>query len=163
MTPEMSRIFPVDRVGEGARFVVEGTAAERQAVAQRLGLVAVHALTCGFELTKGQRGSVVAEGQLRARVVQTCVVSLEPFDTTVQEDFRVRFVPAGTESDDLDLDADDEIPFTEKVLDLGEAATEQLALALEPFPRKPGAALPAEASEMPEGPFAKLLRLDDDS
>ena len=32
-------------------------------------------------------------------------------------------------------------------MDLGEAAAEQLALALDPFPRKPGASLPATDAE----------------
>ena len=45
-------------------------------------------------------------------------------------------------------------------IDLGEATVEQLALALDPFPRKPGIALPEEAAEAPDtpircaGPFA---------
>ena len=45
------------------------------------------------------------------------------------------------------------------MLDLGEAASEQLALALDPFPRKPGAALPGEMQEPEEGAFAGLDRL----
>jgi len=34
---------------------------------------------------------------------------------------------------------------------------EQLALALDPYPRKPGAALPPELAAEPDGPFAALL------
>jgi hypothetical protein len=45
------------------------------------------------------------------------------------------------------------------MIDLGEATTEQLALALDPFPRKPGAEIPPEAKEAPEGPFAALGRI----
>ena len=75
-------------------------------------------------------------------VVRTCVVSLDDFETTLEEDFRVRFVPAGTETDNPDPEAEDEIPFAGTVIDLGEAAAEQLALSLDPYPRKPGAELP---------------------
>ncbi len=77
-----------------------------------------------------------------AAVVRTCVISLDEFETVVEEEFRVRFVPAGTESYDPDPDAEEEIPFTRGVIDLGETAAEQLALALDPYPRKPGAELP---------------------
>jgi uncharacterized metal-binding protein YceD (DUF177 family) len=159
MTPELSRPFPIERVGDGVRFVVTPTEAEREAVAQRMGLVALPAFTCTFELRRADASNIVSSGQLRAHVVQTCVVSLEPFEEDIEEDFLVRFVPEGTESDELDLDAEDEIPFAGHVIDLGEAASEQLALALDPFPRKPGVSLPDEAAATPDGPFAALLRL----
>ena len=50
-------------------------------------------------------------GNLMARVVQTCVVSLEDFTTTVEERFAVRCVPDGAESDDVDPEALDEIAY----------------------------------------------------
>ena len=71
--------------------------------------------------------------------------------------FQLRFVPVGAESDDTDPESEDEIPYAGGVLDLGEAAAEQLALALDPFPRKPGAALPDDDSRALRAyPFAKL-------
>jgi uncharacterized metal-binding protein YceD (DUF177 family) len=161
MTPELSRPFPIERVGDGVGFHVTPTEAERAAVAQRMGLVSLPAFTCSFELRRAEAGNIVASGQLRAHVVQTCVVSLEAFEADIAEDFLVRFVPEGTESDELDLDAEDEIPYAGHVIDLGEAASEQLALALDPFPRKPGVSLPAEAEAAPDGAFAALQRLRD--
>jgi len=157
MTAEFSRIVQVARIREGMHRAVEATTSECRAVADRLGLNAVRHLCCGFDLDPAEDGAVLATGKLRARVEQTCVVSLEAFDTEVIEDFRVRFVPAGTETDDIDLEADDEIPYEGAALDLGEAAVEQLALALEPFPRKPGAEMPAAPEDA--GPFAALARL----
>jgi uncharacterized metal-binding protein YceD (DUF177 family) len=157
MTAEFSRVVQVARVREGTHRAVDASTAECHAVAARLGLNAVHQLRCVFDLYPAEKGVVVASGKLRARVDQTCVVSLEAFEAEVTEDFRVRFVPAGTENDDIDLEADDEIPYEGTALDLGEAAVEQLALALEPFPRKPGAELPATAEDV--GAFAALARL----
>ena len=159
MTPEMSRPFPVDRVGDGIRYVVNSTPAEREAVAKRMGLVELPEFSCVFELRKADRNCILAAGELRARAVQTCVVSLEIFEEQIQEDFLVRFVPDGTQAEDLDLEAEDEIPYVGTMLDLGEAATEQLALALDPFPRKPGALLPGEDDGAAQGPFAALQRL----
>jgi uncharacterized metal-binding protein YceD (DUF177 family) len=100
----------------------------------------------------------VAQGELEARVTRVCVVSLDEFETAVAEEFRVRFVPAGLESDEIDPDADDEIPYAGGEIDLGEAAAEQLALALDPYPRMPGVELPETGEAAVEGPFAALRK-----
>jgi uncharacterized metal-binding protein YceD (DUF177 family) len=123
-------------------------------------LPAVHTMTCVFHLVREGRDDVRARGRLRARVTQTCVVSMEDFETTVEEDFQVRFVPEGEETEDIDLDADDEIPFTDNLIDLGEAAAEQLGLALDPYPRMPGVELEELPEEEDENPFAALRRLN---
>ena len=88
------------------------------------------------------------------------MVTLDEFPQEIGEDFAVRFVPAGTESDE-DPESEDEIPYESGLIDLGEATIEQLALALDPYPRKPGAALPEEAEPEDESPFAALARLRD--
>jgi uncharacterized metal-binding protein YceD (DUF177 family) len=157
--PELSRITRLEHIGEGVVVEVEASSEERAAIAERLGIVSVDALRCRFDLHRELAGTVHATGTLRATVVQTCVVSVEAFETTVDEDFVVNFVPAGSESEELDLDAEDEIPYADGVLDLGEATTEQLALALDPFPRKPGATLPEDGGAVAEGPFAALQNL----
>ena len=97
-------------------------------------------------------------GQLRARLRQCCVITMEDFDTEIAEDFEIRFVPEGMEAEEIDLDAPDEIPYAGATIDLGEAAVEQLALCLDPFPKKPGAALPEAADDVSAHPFAALVR-----
>ncbi len=157
--PEMQRLFAIARIGEGVRFVVDSKPEEREALALRMGIVAIHALTCRFDLRRDIGDAIGARGLIQASVRQICVVSLEPFDSDITEDFSVRFVPAGTESDDLDFEAEDEIGYEGGVLDLGEATSEQLALALDPFPRKPGAELPHDAASPETGAFAALAKL----
>jgi uncharacterized metal-binding protein YceD (DUF177 family) len=159
MTPELTRPFPIDRMGEASRVTVEATAEERAAIAVRLGIVAVGALSCRFALRRWEGATVHAEGSLSASVTQLCVVSMEPFDSEIREDFAVRFVPEGMESDEIDLDAPDDIPYAGAMIDLGEAATEQLALALDPFPRRPGAEMAGEALADGDNPFAALAAL----
>jgi uncharacterized metal-binding protein YceD (DUF177 family) len=103
---------------------------------------------------------VEADGSLRARLHQECVVSLDPFAVEVVEEFAVRFVPAGDESDDGDdPDVPDELAIENGTLELGEATVEQLALALDPYPRKPGAVLPEDAGDAPDNPFGALAKL----
>jgi uncharacterized metal-binding protein YceD (DUF177 family) len=160
MIPELHRPLAVDHIGaDGLERIVEANAAERAALAERLLLPAVVSLWCRFRLRRIDGGVIAAEGSLRARVVQTCVVSLDDFEAGVREDFTVRFVPSGTEQDDIDPGAEDEIPYEHGGIDLGEAATEQLALALDPWPRRPGATVPEAAAEEAPHPFAGLARL----
>ena len=162
MTPELHRPLAAGAVPAGGQdYEVVATAAECAALAARMQLPALQALHCRFRLQPGLAGAVLAEGWLDARVVQTCVVTLEDFPATVAEHFSVRFVPAGTETDDLDPEAIDELPYSGGVLDLGEAAAEQLALALEPYPRAPDApaAELGDPADAPASPFAELEKL----
>lgn len=159
MDVELSRAVAVDRLPpEGLEVVVEADPGECAALAGRMKLPEIRAFWCRFVLTPLGGGQVRAEGWLRARTVRECVVSLDLFEEETEEKFRLRFVPAGRESDDDDPESDDELGYEGDTIDLGEAAAEQLGLALDPWPRKPGAELPAAATEESEGPFAALAR-----
>jgi uncharacterized metal-binding protein YceD (DUF177 family) len=158
-TPEFSRPLALDRVGPAMLAIdVTATEAECSALAGRLGVPELHALACRFRLRRVGSGRIAAEGDLRARLVRECVLSLDLFETEQTEAFRVIFVPAGTEDDDPDPESDDEIPYEGAAIDLGETAAEQLALVLDPYPHKPGAALPPDAQEPLDSPFAALAR-----
>lgn len=123
----------------GKLVEIKASPEECRALAARFGLPEIHELACGFHLRPEAAGTVLAEARLTARVGQVCVISLEVFATTLAEDFAVRFVPEGAESDGVDLDAIDEIAMVGGILDLGEAAAQQLALLLDPYPRAPNA------------------------
>ena len=77
------------------------------------------------------------------KVVQACIASDEPVPARIDEPFILRFVPESTlaQGDEIELsEADcDTLPYDGKVIELGEAVAETLALALDPFPRSPGA------------------------
>jgi len=159
MMPELHCVVAADRIGAaGLEVTVEADSGALDALTRRMGIPAVEALRCVFRLVRLTADTIQAEGRLQAQVVQTCVISLEDFPAEIYEVFRVRFVPAGEESDDLDPEADDEIGYADGVLDLGEAAAEQLGLALDPYPRAPGAELPEIGTEPEEHPFAALRR-----
>jgi uncharacterized metal-binding protein YceD (DUF177 family) len=161
MSPEFHRPLALDRIGpHGLDLTVEATSAECAALAERMSLPAVLALSCGFHLVREGRDTVLARGSLRATVTQTCVISLDDFDAAVEEVFQVRFVPSGEESDDIDPESDDEIPFEGNVIDLGELAAEQLGLALDPYPRMQGVEMPALEDDPEPHPFAALRRLN---
>jgi uncharacterized metal-binding protein YceD (DUF177 family) len=159
MSPEFSRPQRIDALPPaGLDRRVEGQAAELEALARRMQVPAIESLACDWHLAPVSRDRVIAQGRLSARLTQVCVVTLDEFATTVDEEFTVHFVPAGKEQEDEDPESPDELPYEGAMIDLGEAAAEQLGLALDPYPRKPGAELPqTEMGE--EHPFASLRKL----
>jgi len=142
VAPEFSRLVPLDRIGAGASaHEIAANEAECAALATRFDLIAIDRLTA--TLTLKRDGDVVeASGHLSAAVVQACIASGEPVPATIDTDLAIRFVP---ESDDpaeeveLDAGALDTVDYRGGAIDLGEAAAETLALALDPFPRSPHA------------------------
>jgi len=163
-----SRKMRVSGIGSGKveRFV-EANEAERAGLAALFGLPGIAALSGEFLLTPERGGVIGATLRLAARVTRVCVVSLEEFEAEVREVAALRFVPAVAvkegaeiELDPESLEGPDEIYFGGEVIDLGAVLGEQLALALDPYPRKPGAALPAEvAGEGAGNAFSVLGRL----
>jgi uncharacterized metal-binding protein YceD (DUF177 family) len=140
--PEFSRPQRLDRIGTGeCQASVEATAEERAALAKRFRLIAIDSLAADFTLHQDAVG-IVARGTLRGTVVQACVATGEPVPATIEESFALRFLPEGTpEGEELELSPEecDTMFFEGGAIDLGEAAAETLALALDPFPRAPNA------------------------
>lgn len=171
-TPEFSRLRRLDTIGQGdARESITATAAERAALAMRFGLLSVEALSADYTLHREAAG-IVATGHVSARVTQACVATDEPVAESIEEDFAIRFVAGvATAGGEIDLDADalDTMFFDGGAVDLGEAAAETMALALDPFPRSPdaeavlkAAGVKAEeelAAEAPKGALAGLKDL----
>ena len=157
---ELSRPVPVSRIAPGGLAVtVTADAAECAAIARRLMVPSVESLQCTWQLRPGDVGGVEAEGSLHARLHQQCVVTLDAFPAEIVEEFAVRFVPAGSESEAADdPDEPDEVPFAGDALELGEATVEQLALGLDPYPRKPGAVLEVPGEEAAANPFDVLAK-----
>ncbi len=158
--PELSRPVPIDRISSsGLTLNIEADTQECAAIARRLMIPGVASVRCAWRLRPSQGGRLEAEGSLRARTRQVCVVTLDEFESELVEEFSILFVPSGTEQDTSDdPDEPDQLPFTAGVLDVGEATVEQLALALEPYPRKPGAELPETDYGQPEGPWVALTK-----
>ncbi|WP_067333310.1 YceD family protein [Stappia indica] len=149
--------------------------ADLKRIAKAYSLVALTDVLARFELRRWRREGVAVEGTLKARATQTCVVTLAPVEQAIDETFSMRFDPdadalAGVAEDgEIDVDAFAEDPpdlLEGSRIDLGAILCEQLALALDPFPRAPGAELPEgygeehgeDADDKPPSPFAVLER-----
>jgi len=163
-----SRPIKVDPLPRGGlEQAIEANAQERAALAALNGLPGIERLAARFDIVKWGRG-VEVEGELTARVTQTCVVSLEPFEVDIDEPIAVKFLPpdakppqpAPAAHDIEDEDAPD--PLIDGRIDLGAIASEFLTLALDPYPRKPGVAFePPGDAPAPDSPFSRLRALAD--
>lgn len=163
---EFSRPFPVDKLRDKAIVEhIEANEEECAALADRLDLVAIKELKAELSLNKVHSGDMAeVSGRFFARVVQTCVVSLEPFETEVGESFRTYFIRHDSVPKSTDVEIEDDRspePINpDGTIDLGELTAQNLSLALDPHPRKPGAVFAPpkgdEETASPPSPFAVL-------
>lgn len=160
-------VIVTDVPPKGMDVTIEADDRERAALAADFGLPAIGALKAEFHLAHTSIGLRVT-GTVRARVTQTCSVTLEPFEADVREQVAVDYAngPQHTIADHEGFAADD--PPDEIIggkIDVGALAAEFLALGLDPYPRKPGVdfAFSDEAGEAALSPFAKLKAVKDRS
>ena len=175
-----SRPFEVaDAEGDPRNVTIEATEAERAALAEHLDLPGIGALKADLTVSEVGKGRFEVTGEVRAKVTQTCVVTLEPFESEVREPVEISFAPPEVvaraeeaysgrrEEDPTGLEMPEPPDAIENGrIDLGQVAAEFMALALDPYPRKPGVAF---ESPEPEGeadekasPFAALAKLKKD-
>jgi uncharacterized metal-binding protein YceD (DUF177 family) len=97
------------------------------------------------------------DASFEANVVQECVVTLDPVPNDVAESFTLFYgeAPEGAGEDGIVE------PLQGETIDIGEAVAQQLSLALDPYPRAPGAALDLKLAggAGADGPFAALAKL----
>jgi uncharacterized metal-binding protein YceD (DUF177 family) len=182
--PNLSRVVGVKDIPEiGLQVSIQADAAERAEIAKSAGLIAVRMLEADLTITKLDETKLRVAGPLRARVVQACVVSLEPFEAEIHAEVETDFAAQPQKSvprrsgatrrkesgDDFSssfaaqLDAPDQI--VDGRIDLGALVEEFLVLNLDPYPRKPGVRFEAAEFSIPPdqiaSPFAALKKLTD--
>jgi uncharacterized metal-binding protein YceD (DUF177 family) len=167
MTPEsvgpLSRQVDVRNLPpHGSEIRVEATAEECAALAKDFKLPRIQSLTGDFKL-KGTPRRLHVSGRVNAAITQICVVTLEPFDSAVEEEVDVEFaesggIPAEPPTEIHDYEPPDEI--VSGHVDLGALAAEFLVLGLDPYPRKPGSDFSFESGGTEkDSPFAALGKL----
>jgi uncharacterized metal-binding protein YceD (DUF177 family) len=150
---------------------LEADAAARKAMAEVAGLREVLSVRASFDVTPKSDGRFQVTGTVRARIGQTCVVTLDPIESDIDEPIDLVFappeqIPALSDTVDDDVESEAEIsdppePIIGGVIDLGRLATDALFLGVDPYPRKPGVVFePQIAAADPEDhPFAALKAL----
>jgi hypothetical protein len=177
---------------EGLDMRIEASAPECAQVAADTDLPALASLSAKFRVERRAGGRLAVSGKVSADIVQQCVVTLEPFDSHIEQPVELTFAPAPSEMTELrgrenrrsrapldeaqaqsstgssnDDQADPPDPIIDDTIDLGAVAVEFLTLARDPYPRKPGVHFDdmavGEAGESEPSAFAALERLKDRS
>lgn len=165
---EFSHLVPLDAIGRTGPVILEADSATRAAVAARLGLEALDRLAVTASLERTAVGARL-RGTVSAALVQNCAATGLPLARSLTEAFDLRYVAAlaTPEEADAEIELGDEdcdiLPLDQGGVDVGEAAVQSLALALDPFPRHPDAdrilAGKGVLTEGQAGPFAALAAL----
>jgi uncharacterized metal-binding protein YceD (DUF177 family) len=177
---ELERVVDVDRMGvNGAALEIAASDSERSALVKRFGFLGLPAFSARVTVDRRPGGQVVVEGRLRGKIVQACILSLDPVTQDLDETFRLVFKQGLAEERDpesgealVSAQADAPEPLPGNMLDVGEIVAEQLSLAADPYPRKHGIKL-EDVMPKPRGggrpgrqeqrrhPFAGLAALRD--
>jgi uncharacterized metal-binding protein YceD (DUF177 family) len=165
----------VEQIPEaGLHRDIEADRAARDAMAELAGVREILSASASIDVTPDNGGRFHVTGRVRARVGQTCVVTLDPIENDIDEPIDLLLappdqIPALADLVDDGDESEAEIPdppepIENGVINLGRLATDALFLAIDPYPRKPDAVFePLIAAADPEDhPFAalKALRLD---
>jgi uncharacterized metal-binding protein YceD (DUF177 family) len=165
--PEFSfTIHPSEITDKEVKYDLSAESGECAALAERFGLRAIKAFDAVLSVRFLRREKAIRlRGKLSASVVQSCVVSMAPVENTIEEEFEVLFRDENhTDRDELDDIVQFE-PYSDDLINLGEIASEELALALDPYPRSSQLADEVLGPYLPEPqdpatkPFAALAAL----
>jgi uncharacterized metal-binding protein YceD (DUF177 family) len=141
---------------------LEADADELKALAQSWDVVSVGDLRADLQISRWKRDGVRLKGRLTAKIVQSCVVTLEPVESVLDESFEQIFVPENSklarrsgegETAEMVLDPDGpDLPetFAGDTIDAGEVVAEFAALAIDPYPRKEGVAFESHIEDSGE-------------
>ncbi len=159
----------------GRTVVIEADETARAALAAACDVVSVEAFRAELKVAPWSGKGWSVTGRVVARLTQSCVVTLEPVETTVDEAVAVKLVPAAElaaylepagPDGAIDLDASSaDVPdgIDGDTIDVGAIAYEHFALGIDPYPRRPGAVFEPEAAGVADpaehlSPFAALAR-----
>ena len=172
-----------DVTANGVERRRQASAEECVAVAGALDIAGCASLVVNYRLEPLAKGRVLMTGRMTAQLIRTCVVELDDFEQTIDEQIDIEFWPevqlTGTGSAygepaeghesarEIAIDAlegEDPEPIRNGRLAVGAVVYQLLAATLDPFPRSPGATLETTEAEPPvsnerQNPFAVLQNL----
>jgi uncharacterized metal-binding protein YceD (DUF177 family) len=171
--PAFSYPVKVGNISANAVTVrLEANEAERKALRDLWAVLDVQSLKAELQIARWKRDGVKIKGRVQAKIVQACVVTLEPVVSLIDEPVEAIFVPEGSrlariaanDSGEMILDPEGpDLPdtFTGDTIDAGLTVTEHAALAIDPYPRKQGASFgerieSTQKDDVRPNPFAVL-------
>ena len=149
-------------------FVVPEAAC--QTIAEFYKVDAIQDLSVRAHLTRLSKNEFKLEGQFKVSVLQTCIVTLKPVRSTIEQDFirlynvaPIRAAQREASAVNVQLEGDEIEMLQGSSVDLAAPVLEELSLMIDPYPRIPGAAFEekTKAQTAEESPFAVLQILKD--
>jgi hypothetical protein len=154
----------------GRRYRIEADAQERRLLAEAIGIPEIASLGAELEVRPVRGRWFSVRGALKAKVVQTDVVTLDPVIQEMAEEIDVTLMPAERPAlrsrrkevlvDALEAEGRD--LYHNGRIDLGMIVGEHLAVGLDPYPRAPGVDFAGYVEDDPTAdpsPFAVLAKL----
>lgn len=147
MTDPLPLSHLIRTAGLGSRpstpFDLRPSGPERAALAAFLDISAIPDLRFRGTIVPAGRRDLLLQGELTARVVQPCVITLDPVTTHLTEQVMRRYVEDFVlpEGDEVEMPEDDGLEPLPQAINLGAVATEALTLALPLYPKSAGATL----------------------
>lgn len=155
---------------KGLPVAIEADMAQRQALATGHGLLSVERYRTDLVVAPWKRHGVRVSGRVEADITQECVVTLEPLAAHIAEDVEGLFLPDDSKLGRLGFEEGGEIvlaaegpdspeTFHGDSIDVGALAEQFFGLAIDPYPRKPGASLEPDAGDdSQDNEFQRKLR-----
>ncbi|SDP64784.1 YceD family protein [Phyllobacterium sp. OV277] len=160
---------------KGLTVKIEADERERIALRDFHDLQDVTSFKAELQIVPWKKDGIRVRGVVKAKIVQSCVVTSEAVDAVIEAEIDTLFVPDNSKLARLPLDENGELivsadgpdipeTFSGDTLDAGAIAEEFFELAIDPYPRKEGVSdAPIEvvfgedvATEKPVNPFASL-------
>ena len=164
----ISRLYELGRLSQaGDEVVIAPPPDDLSRIAHWAGVDRIDALSAKIDLRKVTPTRFALDVQLEADIVQSCVVTLDPVRSHIARSFtRELFLSPSTQHaskavDVAPMDEDGREEIASLRYDLAVPVLEELALAIDPYPRAAGVAFepPRDEADSPEHPFAALKGL----
>jgi uncharacterized metal-binding protein YceD (DUF177 family) len=149
---------------------IDFSVVERQQLAEEFNVLEISDLKAHFEIQKWRDCGAIVAGDLAARLQQACGITLEPLTEKIDVTFEQKFLylpeqlKQPVQGEVLEIAPDDQSPdyLDSPFLDLTQIIREQLALNIEPYPRKEGAVFNGSLTSpdtQTNNPFAVLKQV----
>lgn len=147
---EFSYLVKVGHVSHNPVQVhVEADHREREGLAAVWRVEAVNRLSADLQIARWKKDGVRIRGRVSGEIVQSCVVTLEPVVSQIEQEIEQIFVPEGSKLARIVLDGAGEMvldpdgpdlpeTFVGDTIDAGALIAEMAALDIDPYPRKEG-------------------------
>lgn len=173
-TVPVARRYAIDEISSaGIVSHLEADKEQREKIARALDLLELEDFRFDYQLRRTSRGRFTLKGQLHAKAMQTCVITLEPVPAIIEEAIEIALWPAEdverleaeAEPEAVSVPLDGPEPICGDSIDVGQLAYEHFAAALDPYPKKSDAKFDwrkqaaKEDDDAQNKPFAALAKL----